>query len=112
MFIRDQFMTHTQLSKINQSNRVGKLSDQYYCPNQFGEKLLQLCHNNNKQYCNIYEMCEKALYINNYNEIWDYIVHNYSINQGIQLLKNLGYKKQIYSRFPNQFKYGIMTIGG
>jgi len=27
MFIRDQIMTHTMLSKINQSNRVGKLSD-------------------------------------------------------------------------------------
>lgn len=39
MFVRDQLMTHTMLSKINQSNRVGKLSDQYYCPNQFSKRV-------------------------------------------------------------------------
>lgn len=40
MFIRDQIMTHTQLSKINTSNRVRKQNEnQYYCPYDFLQRI-------------------------------------------------------------------------
>lgn len=54
MFIRDQLMTHSTLSKINQSNRIGKLSDQYYCPKQFGHRISSYYNQDTSTYKTMY----------------------------------------------------------
>jgi len=42
MFVRDQLMTHTTLSKVNQSNRVGKKeSMEFYIPADLKERTYQ-----------------------------------------------------------------------
>lgn len=78
MFIRDQFMTHTQLSKINRSYRVSNQNNiDYWVPDNIDEDTIK----------------------NNSNTIVDYV-------------KSINNKKEIYSRFDNQARYGQMTIAG
>lgn len=78
MFIRDQFMTHTQLSKINRSYRVSNQDNiDYWVPDNIDENIIK----------------------NNSDRIVEYV-------------KSINNKKEIYSRFDNQVRYGQMTIAG
>ena len=108
MFVRDQLMTHTTLSKVNQSNRVGKKeSMEFYIPADLKERTYQfyLKQKHNKLI---------AHSINNKSslEVFDQHFLKSGIQAGQKRLQNVGYSKELYSRFPNQLKYGIMWIAG
>jgi len=98
MFLRDQIITHTQLSKVNKSNRVGKQNDTYYLPNDI------LCKYNSEHKDNYV--------IKDLDSLIDRFVNELSPNSVKDLLKSLGYNKEIWTRWPNQMKYGVMSLGG
>lgn len=115
MFVRDQFMTHTGLSKINQSNRIGKDEQkEYYIPQNFLQLMISHLNDIYKEH-NIIGYMQYLQKHQNCKTLDDYFKHfilDKSIDEGQELLKTIKMKKEIYSRFPNQLKYGIMWIAG
>ncbi len=103
MFIRDQIMTHTKLSKVNSSNRVGKSDNlEFYCPVDIMDRLSKK---------RLLKWRIKYIHKGQQNFI-NYICRRWSYNKIVKFLKKLGYPKEIYSRYPTQAKYGIMWVGG
>lgn len=140
MFVWAQFMTHTQLSKISQSDRVSEQED-YWLPDDIHCKIDELdissidsLNDNNfskaiKQFVCEYRSMSNTVY-NEYayagaseeevqrtvDSLHDIII-SYFLNvlsqEHVQkFLKLLGYKREIYSRAPYYFKYKEFVIGG
>ena len=130
MFVWAQFMTHTQLSKISQSDRVSEQED-YWLPEDIFDRILNynLSDIDNKSIptredMNILEIKNNLINFNNtiadkderYEAQYDYLskIFLYVLvqNEIRDLLKKLGYKREIYSRAPYYFKYKEFVIGG
>lgn len=97
MFVRDQLRTHTQISQLNVSNRLRSEQPQYYLPNDYFEKYKQ-------KFC-LGVINDKEKYTKTFFE------QNATTN-AVNVFKQLGYPKQIYSRFPTQMKYGVCWMAG
>lgn len=130
MFVWAQFMTHTQLSKISQSDRVAEQED-YWLPEDIFDRILNynLSDIDNKSIptredMNILEIKNQLINFNNtivdkderYEAQYDYLskIFLYVLvqNEIQDLLKKLGYKREIYSRALHYFKYKEFVIGG
>lgn len=102
MFVWSQIMTHTQLSKVSQSDRVSENSN-YWLPDDIHTRL-------NKDI-----MLEYDLRINDScvrEAILDHFL-NYFTQADVQaFLKDLGYPREIYNRAPYYFKYKEFIITG
>lgn len=108
MFVRDQLMTHTSLSKINQSNRVGKNENmEFYFPSDLKTRLYKIFSVQPK-----YSAFALQIKKTPQSKVFDKYLKNTTIISGQNRLKSMGYPKELYSRFPNQLKYGIMWIAG
>lgn len=118
MYSWGQIMTHTQLSKISQSDRVSE-SDDYWLPDDIVEKLLSIDTNELKdEYVTDFLYYFKKVVNTNsdVDNIRKYIIYNFlnvlPQNSVQKLLKLGGYKREIYSRAPYYFKYKEFIIGG
>ena len=130
MFVWAQFMTHTQLSKISQSDRVAEQED-YWLPEDIFDRILNynVSDRDNKSIptredMNILEIKNHLINFNNtikdkderYEAQYDYLskifIYVLVQNEIQDLLKKLGYKREIYSRAPYYFKYKEFVIGG
>ena len=129
MFVWAQFMTHTQLSKISQSDRVAEQED-YWLPEDIFERILDynLSDIDNKSIptredMNILEIKNNLINFNNtiankderYEAQYDYLskifLYVFVQSEIRDLLKKLGYKREIYSRAQYYFKYKEFVIG-
>lgn len=92
MFIRDQFMTHTQLSKLNRSYRVSSQeNNQYWFPNDFEDRFK-----------------DKGFGIIDLNGVSKL----FGNNDHQTIMKDLGYSKEIWTRLGTQNRYGEMIMAG
>lgn len=116
MFIWAQLMTHTKISKESQSDRVSK-NNNYWLPADLYSKLL----NASDSVCENLHIAELQDYIHGHNMQNDqefrnmvihYFLNNVTQNQCQTLLKDLGYKREIYSRAPYYFKYKEVVMTG
>lgn len=125
MFVWSQIMTHTQLSKESQSDRVST-QDDYWLPEDLNERL------QNATKDTLYDPTKEVTPndptnpISNVNtfilarlyrektpkDVMNYILDNIPQNEIQIILKGLGYKKEIYQRAPYYFKYKEMVITG
>ncbi len=97
MFIRDQFMTHTQLSKLNRSYRVSSQEDnKYWVPDNF------LNSDSIRHWIDVQEQ------FNGSTNVED-VTSNLKIQEWF---KKLGYPKEIWTRFGTQNRYGEMIMAG
>ena len=90
-FVFNHLKTHTQLTTIRQSDRYSKIDD-FWLPDDIIDKL------------------DKS-FINSKKEALEYLKQlNYLDFESI--FKTMGYKKEIYQRGLNGFRYTICLIGG
>lgn len=125
MFVWSQIMTHTQLSKESQSDRVST-QDDYWLPEDLNERLQNATKDTlydptkevtpndpTNPASNVNTFILARLYRENTpKDVMDYILNNIPQNEIQNLLKALGYKKEIYQRAPYYFKYKEMVITG
>lgn len=130
MFVWSQIMTHTQLSKISQSDRVSE-NTHYWLPDTFIERLkassistisiqnllatkedgdheLAMAILNLRDIANNSNMSD----VNKHNELVSKLLHNYSQSLIQKLFKFLDYPREIYSRSMYYFKYKECILGG
>lgn len=116
MFVFAQFpATHTQITSEAQSDRVSTQED-YWLPSDIFEKLED--EENKKKIKNISTEVYKILYEKvhtipdkHYELMYSFL---YEIPQHLvqQVLKEIGYHKEIYQRAPYYFKYKEVVFGG
>lgn len=97
MFVRDQLRTHTQISQLNVSNRIRTQQPQYYLPDDFWSKLSKAFP---KMEVTDKEQFEHCFFTQK------------SVELAVHMLKECGYPKQIYNRYPTQLKYGVCWMSG
>lgn len=121
MFVWSQFMTHTQLSKESQSDRVST-ENEYWLP----KDLVERCKNFTEpspEFILTYSKCRISsitMVINQIaskqlcrNEIVNLLINDVLNQTQVQLMfKMLGYKKEIYQRAPYYFKYKVFIMSG
>lgn len=101
MFVFNHLVTHTQFSKITQSDRVSEQNDEYWLPSDFINKTIE----------------ESEQFLNENGE-WDYkvivdvLTKKSTINEVRELLKNAGYKKEIWQRALLEFRYKTTIFAG
>jgi hypothetical protein len=95
-----QMRTHGLLSQVAVSERVTS-EDYYWLPDDILKRLKET---------NYQELYKRG--IKTKEDLLSYMLDIISINEGIELLKNLGYKKEIYNRWHNHMKYKTWIIGG
>lgn len=104
--------THTQISKEAQSDRVAD-NYHYWLPEDLSTRLAQADENSNKvildfkYYCYSYQ--QKEFYRNSFISK---MLEDYTQEQVQTLLKDLGYKREIWSRAPYYFKYKECVMTG
>lgn len=122
MFVWSQLMTHTQISKESQSDRVSS-NNKYWLPDDIVDKLLDIKveaetgdvtdQDLDELQCHLFELQKENGDIE--------LIHNYLINvftyvlpqSKVQyLLEKSGYNREIYSRAPYYFKYKEMVMTG
>lgn len=104
MFVWAQFMTHTQLSKETQSDRVTGQKD-YWLPEDIVEKIKKYKESSLDPNLDSLEEI-------NFNTILNLFLNVLSQNQVQTLLKNCGYPREIWSRAPYYFKYKEFIMTG
>lgn len=108
MFVWSQIMTHTQLSKVSQSDRVSKSTD-YWLPCD----LLSKIKNVDKNVLAKYKLFQNTFIDNITREM---VLSEFLISlpqeQVQNFLKELGYQREIYSRAPYYFKYKEFIMSG
>lgn len=104
MFVWAQFMTHTQLSKETQSDRVTGQKD-YWLPEDIVEKIKKYKESSLDPNLDSLEEI-------NFSTILDLFLNVLSQNQVQTLLKNCGYPREIWSRAPYYFKYKEFIMTG
>lgn len=141
MFVWAHFMTHTQLSKISQSDRVSEQED-YWLPDDINKRIhdLDLSTLDSIKNVKLSKAIEdlKSIIVRKSTEIfWDERSNGLTAMEAVELirkhtepiikelflntlsqdhvqrfLKLLGYEREIYSRAPYYFKYKEFVIGG
>ena len=123
MFVWAQLMTHTQISKESQSDRVSH-NDKYWLPDDIIDKLLAIELEYNEDGDVVDQDLDELKYhlfeLQKENEDIE-LIHKYLVNiflyilpqSKVQyLLEKSGYNKEIYSRAPYYFKYKEMVMTG
>lgn len=124
MFVWAQLMTHTQISKESQSDRVS-YNDKYWLPDDLADKLLDIELEINKDTGDIVDQdldeLQFQLFELKKENVDMSLVHKYLINVFLyvlpqdkvqDILEKAGYNKEIYSRAPYYFKYKEMVMTG
>lgn len=124
MFVWAQLMTHTQISKESQSDRVSH-NDKYWLPDDILDKILDIEPEENKDTGDIVDQDLDELQCHLFDlqkENEDIgLIRNYLVNvflfilpqEKVQyILEKAGYNKEIYSRAPYYFKYKEMVMTG
>lgn len=124
MFVWAQLMTHTQISKESQSDRVS-YNDKYWLPDDIVDKLLDIVPEENKDTGDIVDQdldeLQFQLFELQKENVDIALVHKYLINVFLyvlpqdkvqDILEKAGYNKEIYSRAPYYFKYKEMVMTG
>lgn len=99
MFVWSQFMTHTQISKESQSDRVEEETD-YWLPYDFNSRLKDRC----KTIRTLFQE-ELEIFLESHEAAVDMFLNHLSQMECQDLFKDLGYNREIYSRAPYYFKY-------
>lgn len=124
MFVWAQLMTHTQISKESQSDRVSH-NDKYWLPDGIVDKLLDIELECNEDTGDIVDQDLDELQSQLFElqkENGDIgLLHRYLVSTFLYLLpqdkvqyllEKSGYNKEIYSRAPYYFKYKEMVMTG
>lgn len=140
MFVWAHFMTHTQLSKISQSDRVAEQED-YWLPEDIHDRIQELdistlesmedvhfaktikdfrsvymaaFHSVPNGFCGsgLHEEDIKRRLRESFDILTSHFLNLLSQDYVQSFLKLLGYKREIYSRAPYYFKYKEFVIGG
>lgn len=124
MFVWAQLMTHTQISKESQSDRVS-YNDKYWLPDDIMDKLLDIELEENKDTGDIVDQdldeLQFQLFELKKENVDMGLVHKYLVNVFLyvlpqdkvqDILEKAGYNKEIYSRAPYYFKYKEMVMTG
>jgi len=104
-FVFAQMRTHGLLSQVAVSERVTE-ENEYWLPEDIVERIsksnlpIRAVMQGSKNKDEAYERLYQAFF------------NGISINAGKEILKSLGYKKEIYNRFPSFLKYKTFIIGG
>jgi len=107
-FVFAQLRTHGLLSQVAVSERVVEV-DEYWIPDDLEDRLLELQSKENDLDFYTYALINA---INMGNDIKSYLFNNLPVKTLTELLKKLGYRKEVYNRFPNMVKYKTFIIGG
>jgi hypothetical protein len=99
MFVWSQFMTHTQISKESQSDRVAEESD-YWLPYDFNSRLID-----RRQTIRLLFQEELEIFLESHEAAIDLLLNHLSQMECQDLFEQLGYNREIYSRAPYYFKY-------
>ena len=119
MFVWSQLMTHTQISKESQSDRVSS-NNGYWLPDDIMDRISSM-DVNDIDVAEIKHFIDgfKTGFLNNedtYKTQHDFLMNiflNVLPQNKIQdLLKQLGYQREIYSRAPYYFKYKELIMTG
>lgn len=118
MFVWSQLMTHTSLSKESQSDRVTKQLD-YWLPSDIFDRIEEFDYSKEDEYINriITDIKIKLVDVKDYNKDKKHMLlfmfnNIYSQNTVQDILRVLGYKREIYSRAPYYFKYKELIMTG
>lgn len=124
MFVWAQLMTHTQISKESQSDRVS-YNNKYWLPDDLVDKLLDIELEINKDTGDIVDQdldeLQFQLFELKKENVDMGLVHKYLVNVFLyvlpqdkvqDILEKAGYNKEIYSRAPYYFKYKEMVMTG
>lgn len=124
MFVWAQLMTHTQISKESQSDRVS-YNDKYWLPDDIMDKLLDIELEYDEDTGDIIDQdldeLQFQLFELQKENVDMSLVHKYLVNvflfilpqEKVQyILEKAGYNKEIYSRAPYYFKYKEMVMTG
>lgn len=124
MFVWAQLMTHTQISKESQSDRVS-YNDKYWLPDDIMDKLLDIVPEENKDTGDIVDQdldeLQFQLFELKKENVDMGLVHKYLVNVFLyvlpqdkvqDILEKAGYNKEVYSRAPYYFKYKKMVMTG
>lgn len=112
--------THTQISKEAQSDRVSE-NNSYWLPNDLGERLIRYRRDIDSGNTNIINRNLTGLYNSccyasdgsfAANLFIDTMLKELSQSEVQEALKDLGYKKELYSRAPYYFKYKEVVMTG
>lgn len=109
MFVWSQIMTHTQISKTSQSDRVSESTD-YWLPEDIVEKIKNASSDIISYYYDINELVKYNKV--NREQILDVFLNQLSQTNVASFLRKLGYPKEIYNRAPYYFKYKEFVMTG
>lgn len=122
MFVWGQLMTHTQISKESQSDRIAS-NGKYWLPDDIVNRLLDIeteAETGDITDQDLDEIQSHLFELQKENKDTD-LIRNYLVNvftyvlpqSKVQyLLEKAGYNKEIYSRAPYYFKYKEMVMTG
>lgn len=114
-FVFDQLYTHQALSKIAISERVVEETD-YWLPTDIFDRMKEILE---KEWSgkrslefDIYELFLEYQDSQNIEELKKDLFYNFSTNEVYEILKELGYPKEIYQRFHYGLKYKTWFMAG
>lgn len=115
MFTFNHIITHTQLSKVTKSDRVtNSNTNKLWLPDDFLERCSK--ENVSKKYSSLLTKGEciltKIQVSKDIEEISEFLQNQCSQKEVRDLLKELGYKKEIYQRAVMELRYKEFSIAG
>ena len=114
MFVWAQIMTHTQLSKESQSDRVTDTEKDYYLPKELhtnlakNEEILEKY----REYLQDIDLDTEELTEEDRSKLIDFLLNVLPAGECKQFFKDLGFKKEIYNRAMYYLQYKEFVIGG
>jgi hypothetical protein len=102
-FVFAQLRTHGQLSQVAVSDRWSKVEDEIWLPIDIKDRLKKITYPLPPDF-------EVAL--QNGEPIWKAMYNHLTVPQAQKLLKDMGYKQEIWKRWPNHLTYKTWVIGG
>ena len=114
MFVWAQIMTHTQLSKESQSDRVTEGEKDYYLPKEFYRSLFdnQDVYEKHKEDLKDIDFTKEDLEETEREILIKFLLNKLSANDCKNLFKELGFKKEIYNRAMYYLQYKEFVVGG